>query len=178
MKKECKTCNFSPNEQFNCYTTHHGRYMECESYSKWEPMIKPTYKLTEKYRKGFSLVDIAKAVKKDKNRCADASFLDLYLDGEHNNNKKYSLSAWIISHKTIKNNLPWLVEKGFICEDAYLKPCPKCKRDIGQGNKNDPHIIAEPCANSHYVFCDYCGLRTKDHSTLDEAIEDWNRRTI
>ena len=49
---------------------------------------------------------------------------------------------------------------------SNLKPCPCCNGISWVYYR----------AFTTYVYCDKCGLRTKDYDTEAEAIEAWNRR--
>lgn len=75
------------------------------------------YELTEKYKDGFSLVDI---YSKLDGVCANNNFLTLY--GEFSSVcfdiKKIVKLHWWMEFKTIQKNIPWLIEKGFIREKA------------------------------------------------------------
>ena len=52
-----------------------------------------------------------------------------------------------------------------------LKKCPFCGEDnpIMQVDKEEYSL-------TYYVQCWYCGCRTDDYPTEEEAIERWNRR--
>ena len=72
----------------------------------FEPIEEKEYKLTEKYKDGFSLVDIAYIV----------GLTNCNEDGNLRIPIRRTLKNWL-DFETFKNNLPWFIENGFIEED-------------------------------------------------------------
>ena len=115
MEKKCENC-FQYDE---CNYENDECYGTGNQYLKWRPVVE--YKLTEKYSEGFSLVDIAKVVNFVTCGEVKAKFfwllMEFYADGCIDIEYIRPFNKQWMKFETIKNNLPWLVEKRFIEED-------------------------------------------------------------
>jgi len=117
--RECNTCrrSYANNvNNINCIYGGHGDN-SCHvglDHKYWKPIQEKKYKLTEKYNRGFSLVDIM-----SENPCKKefvALIEEAYKKGAVRMTDKYKFNVWD-KDEVIQSNIPWLIEKGFIEED-------------------------------------------------------------
>ncbi|MCP3924866.1 MAG: hypothetical protein GY714_19990 [Desulfobacterales bacterium] len=170
MKKPCGGCEIlyifkrSGVNKNPCPYAEEGYFCKDNNYKFFRSKkVDPTYKLTEKYKDGFSLVDIAR-----EKLCWD-EFIKLMEDEYNDDHKlKYSWNNWK-EDEVIKNNLDWLVEKGFIEEEVkeYDK-CPRCKSNM--------KLITVGNRNNFYLTCSSCLVKTEIYYNKKKLINAWNRR--
>lgn len=126
MEKDCRECRHNDRNSGTCKFS--SIYKDCSCFSKWQPIkekIMKEYELCEKYKDGFSLIDIAK-----KHPCWD-EFVKLLKEGHVNVRNVYKWENWTNAHTTIRNNTNWFAENGFIQEkQKELKPCLVCKGKV------------------------------------------------
>ena len=55
---------------------------------------------------------------------------------------------------------------------SELEVCRVCGTDSGVRK------VTTKVPESHYVVCEYCGYKTKPHSTQSGATREWNNKSI
>jgi len=117
MERKCSNCNIHRfykglKENEPCPYSQNGDKCADNGFYLFIPKkVKTKYKLTEKYKNGFSLLDIAKAKLR-----WDIFVKVIQLDNTVNVREKYTLEEY--NHfETIPEILPWLERNGFIKED-------------------------------------------------------------
>lgn len=128
--KECETCRFN---EHNTKTGVNLCPNSCYEFEYWQPIDKPKYKLTEKYKDGLCLLDFKKVAVESGCRGAEKK-VGVLRDRTHErfnmyDDEKKAISFWL-DFMIVKNNINWLIEKGFIEEDNQLLPCPICGEEV------------------------------------------------